>query len=287
MVFRFFSTPVTERCEKSEGMAKEAELKKIELKVSVDCCDGCKKKVKKALQTVEGVLKTEIDPWQPKVIVLGNVDPRILIKKLARVGKQAEVWTRENKNDDRDRREKEAPKTGSDQPKCSESNDKPKVKTNEPISSVDDGKEKASMKNKDTDNNKNSKKETDNNKNNNGNNSSSSKSSVNTEAMKTEAPLPLRQPESNNVMYPIPGIPGVPGIVQGDPKTQCFYLVEPRPMGVPYYAVCSYMAPLPPTSYGQEYYSYERRPVQMEIQAPFTRVGDYFNDDNTVGCHVM
>ncbi|KAF8013289.1 hypothetical protein BT93_I1206 [Corymbia citriodora subsp. variegata] len=286
MVFRFLSTPATERCEKSEGMAKEADLKKIELKVSVDCCDGCKKKVKKALQAVEGVLKTEIDPSQPKVTVLGNVDPHVLIKKLARVGKQAEVWTRQNKNDDRDKREKETPKTGSEPAKCSESNDKPKGKSNEAIPSTDGGKEKASKKNKETDNNKNNSKETDSNKNNSNSSSSSnnSKGSANTEAMKTEAPLPSRQPESNNVMYPIPGIPG---IVQGDPKTQCFYLVEPRPMGIPYYAVCSYMAPVPPTSYGQEYYSYERQPVQMEIQAPFTRVGDYFNDDNTVGCHVM
>ncbi|XP_030552647.1 heavy metal-associated isoprenylated plant protein 35-like [Rhodamnia argentea] len=249
-------------------MAKEAELKKIELKVSVDCCDGCKKKVKKALQAVEGVLKTEIDPSQPKVTVLGNVDPQILIKKLARVGKQAEVWIRKNKNDDRDKREKETPKTGSEPAKCSESNDKPKGKTNEAIPSKDEGKKKASKKNEETDNNK---------------NNSSSKSSANTEAIKNEAPFPSRLSESNNFMYPIPGI------VQGDPKTstQCFYLVEPRPMGIPCYAVCSYMASLPPTSYGQEYYSHERRPVQMEFQTPLARVGDYFDDENTVGCHVM
>ncbi|KAI6700917.1 hypothetical protein NL676_015241 [Syzygium grande] len=255
-------------------MAKEAELKKIELKVSVDCCDGCKKKVKKALQRVEGVLKTEINPSQPKVTVLGNVDPRILIKKLARVGKQAEVWTRESKNDDRDKKEKETPKTGSEPAKCSESNDKPKEKTNEAIPSTDEGKDKASKKNK----------ETDNNKNNTSNSNSNNKSSANTEAIKTDAPLPSRPPESNNVMYPISGIPA---IVQGDPKTQCFYLVEPHPMVIPRYAVCSYMAPLPTTSYGAEYYSYERRPVQMEHQMPLAPVGDYFNDDNTVGCHVM
>lgn len=210
-------------------------------------------------------MKTEIDPSQPKVTVLGNVDPRILIKKLARVGKQAEVWTRENKNDDRDKREKETPKTGLEPAKCSESNDKPKEKTNEVTPSVDEGKEKASKKNEEVDNNKN-------------------KSSAYTQPIKTEAPLPSRPPESNNVMYPIPGIPG---IVQGDPRAQCFYLVEPRPIGIPCYTVCSYMAPLPPKSYGHEYYPYETRPVQMEIQMPLAQVGDYFNDDNTVGCHVM
>ncbi|OMO98526.1 hypothetical protein CCACVL1_04206 [Corchorus capsularis] len=71
-------------------MAKETDLEKIELKVSVNCCDGCKKKVKKALQSVEGVLKIEVDPQQPKVTVLGKVDPQKLIKRLSKVGKQAE-----------------------------------------------------------------------------------------------------------------------------------------------------------------------------------------------------
>ncbi|GAV84015.1 HMA domain-containing protein, partial [Cephalotus follicularis] len=66
---------------------------KFELKVSVNCCGGCKKKVKKILQGVEGVLKTKIDPLQPKVTILGQVDPQILIKKLLKAGKQAEVWS--------------------------------------------------------------------------------------------------------------------------------------------------------------------------------------------------
>lgn len=29
-------------------------IQKVELKVSVNCCDGCKKKVKKVLQSIEG-----------------------------------------------------------------------------------------------------------------------------------------------------------------------------------------------------------------------------------------
>ncbi|RZC59534.1 hypothetical protein C5167_006840 [Papaver somniferum] len=69
----------------------DAELKRIDLKVSVNCCDGCKRKVKKLLQTIEGVLKIEIDSREPKVRVIGNVDPRILIKKLMRAGKHAEL----------------------------------------------------------------------------------------------------------------------------------------------------------------------------------------------------
>ncbi|XP_054801742.1 heavy metal-associated isoprenylated plant protein 36-like [Prosopis cineraria] len=74
-------------------MATEVDLKvlKIELKVSANCCEGCEKKVKKALKGIEGILKTDIDPWRPKVTVLGNVDPQILIKRLLKVGKHAEL----------------------------------------------------------------------------------------------------------------------------------------------------------------------------------------------------
>ncbi|KAJ8754076.1 hypothetical protein K2173_001974 [Erythroxylum novogranatense] len=61
------------------------------LRVSIHC-EGCKKEVKKALQGIEGVYKTEIDPFQHKVTVTGNVDAETLIKKLVRSGKHAELW---------------------------------------------------------------------------------------------------------------------------------------------------------------------------------------------------
>ncbi|XP_021895742.1 heavy metal-associated isoprenylated plant protein 32-like isoform X2 [Carica papaya] len=80
-------------------MAKEAELK-MELKVSINCCDGCKRKVKKVLQSIEGVLKTEIDAAAAKVTVHGNVDPQILIKKLSKAGKQAEIWRQQKGKED-------------------------------------------------------------------------------------------------------------------------------------------------------------------------------------------
>ncbi|KAJ8898821.1 hypothetical protein K2173_007246 [Erythroxylum novogranatense] len=60
------------------------------LKVSIHC-EGCKKKVKKVLQGIEGVYKTEIDS-RHKVTVTGNVDAETLIKKLVRSGKHAELW---------------------------------------------------------------------------------------------------------------------------------------------------------------------------------------------------
>lgn len=61
------------------------------LKVLIHC-DGCTKRVKKILQGIEGVYRTEIDSWQHKVTVTGNVDAETLIKKLSRSGKSVELW---------------------------------------------------------------------------------------------------------------------------------------------------------------------------------------------------
>ncbi|KAF7010603.1 hypothetical protein CFC21_025001 [Triticum aestivum] len=71
-------------------MAKEEELKRVDLKVNVSCCDGCRRKVMKAMN-LKGVLRTEIHPSLDRVTVVGNVDTKVLVKKLAKVGKIAEV----------------------------------------------------------------------------------------------------------------------------------------------------------------------------------------------------
>ncbi|KAL2534634.1 heavy metal-associated isoprenylated plant protein 35-like [Abeliophyllum distichum] len=61
------------------------------LKVSIHC-QGCKRKVKKVLQAIEGVYTTNIDAQQQKVTVTGNIDAETLIKKLVKNGKHAELW---------------------------------------------------------------------------------------------------------------------------------------------------------------------------------------------------
>ncbi|KAM7495884.1 hypothetical protein LguiA_020298 [Lonicera macranthoides] len=61
------------------------------LKVYIHC-EGCKKKVKKVLHSIDGVYKTNIDSQQQKVTVTGNVDANTLIKKLLRSGKCVELW---------------------------------------------------------------------------------------------------------------------------------------------------------------------------------------------------
>ncbi|XXG54420.1 hypothetical protein AAC387_Pa03g2303 [Persea americana] len=77
-------------------MSKEADIKVVKiqtcvLKVYIHC-DGCKQKVKKLLQKIEGVYSMNIDAEQGKVTVAGNVDPNTLIKKLQKNGKHAELW---------------------------------------------------------------------------------------------------------------------------------------------------------------------------------------------------
>ncbi|XP_015939785.1 heavy metal-associated isoprenylated plant protein 35 [Arachis duranensis] len=62
------------------------------LKVSIHC-EGCKKKVKKILQSIHGVDTIDVDLRQQKVVVTGNVDSDILIMKLInKTGKHAELW---------------------------------------------------------------------------------------------------------------------------------------------------------------------------------------------------
>ncbi|RWW20834.1 hypothetical protein GW17_00015034 [Ensete ventricosum] len=67
------------------------------LKVSIHC-NGCKKKVNKLLQKVDGVYTTSIDAEQGRVTVSGDVDPATLIKKLSKAGKHAELLAPKNGN---------------------------------------------------------------------------------------------------------------------------------------------------------------------------------------------
>ncbi|KAJ6718867.1 HEAVY METAL-ASSOCIATED ISOPRENYLATED PLANT PROTEIN 33-RELATED [Salix purpurea] len=78
-------------------MTKEDDFKILKiltsvLKVNIHC-DGCKQKVKKLLQRIEGVYQVNIDAEQQKVTVSGTLDTETLIKKLVKAGKHAEVWS--------------------------------------------------------------------------------------------------------------------------------------------------------------------------------------------------
>lgn len=52
-------------------------------------CEGCEKKVKRLLKEIDGVYSTKTDATQGTVAVVGNVDPSVLINKLAKKNKPA------------------------------------------------------------------------------------------------------------------------------------------------------------------------------------------------------
>eukprot|EP00252_Welwitschia_mirabilis_P015857 TRINITY_DN35241_c0_g1_i1.p1 TRINITY_DN35241_c0_g1~~TRINITY_DN35241_c0_g1_i1.p1 ORF type:complete len:296 (+),score=36.21 TRINITY_DN35241_c0_g1_i1:279-1166(+) len=61
------------------------------LKVYIHC-EACKKKVRKVLHNIDGVFKISIDGSQQKVTVEGTVEsPDVLLKKLSKAGKRAEL----------------------------------------------------------------------------------------------------------------------------------------------------------------------------------------------------
>ncbi|XP_008806263.2 heavy metal-associated isoprenylated plant protein 37-like [Phoenix dactylifera] len=74
------------------GDFKVLKIQTYILKVNMHC-DGCKEKVKKLLRKIEGVCSVSIDVEHQRVTVTGNVDSGTLIKKLARSGKRAEIWS--------------------------------------------------------------------------------------------------------------------------------------------------------------------------------------------------
>ncbi|CAN4121713.1 unnamed protein product [Withania somnifera] len=83
-------------------MTKDEDFKLLKiqtcvLRVNIHC-DGCKQKVKKLLQRIEGVYQVNIDSEQQKVTVSGSVDSGTLIKKLVKAGKHAEIWSQNNNN---------------------------------------------------------------------------------------------------------------------------------------------------------------------------------------------
>lgn len=83
-------------------MTKDEDFKLLKiqtcvLRVNIHC-DGCKQKVKKILQRIEGVYQVNIESEQQKVTVCGSVEAAKLIKKLESSGKHAELWSNQKPN---------------------------------------------------------------------------------------------------------------------------------------------------------------------------------------------
>ncbi|KAJ9564763.1 hypothetical protein OSB04_000729 [Centaurea solstitialis] len=70
---------------------KYKQLQTVDLKVRMDC-DGCELKVKKALSSLSGVKKVEINRKQQKVTVSGYIEAKKVLKKAKSTGKKSEIW---------------------------------------------------------------------------------------------------------------------------------------------------------------------------------------------------
>ncbi|XP_018720269.2 heavy metal-associated isoprenylated plant protein 45 [Eucalyptus grandis] len=63
----------------------------VELLVHMDC-EGCEKKVRRAVSKIDGVDSVEVDMDSQKVTVTGYVDQRKVLKVVRRTGRKAEFW---------------------------------------------------------------------------------------------------------------------------------------------------------------------------------------------------
>jgi len=70
---------------------RRKQLQTVEMKIKIDC-DGCERKVKRALSSMSGVKTVDIDRKQQKVTVSGYVEENKVLKKAKSTGKRVELW---------------------------------------------------------------------------------------------------------------------------------------------------------------------------------------------------
>ncbi|KAF5473141.1 hypothetical protein F2P56_009777 [Juglans regia] len=63
----------------------------VELLVHMDC-EGCEKRVRRAISKIQGVDSLDIDMDKQKVTVTGYVEQRKVLKVVRRTGRKAEFW---------------------------------------------------------------------------------------------------------------------------------------------------------------------------------------------------
>ncbi|GAQ86274.1 Copper chaperone [Klebsormidium nitens] len=64
----------------------------VELKVGMTC-GGCVGAVERVLKKTEGVQSYNVDLQQQKVTVVGDLDPQMVLEKVAKTGKPTSFWT--------------------------------------------------------------------------------------------------------------------------------------------------------------------------------------------------
>ncbi|GMH02052.1 hypothetical protein Nepgr_003891 [Nepenthes gracilis] len=71
---------------------KRKPMQTVEIKVKMDC-DGCERRVRKAVSRMAGVKSVEVNQKQSRVTVSGYVEPnKVLHRVQNRTGKRAELW---------------------------------------------------------------------------------------------------------------------------------------------------------------------------------------------------
>lgn len=73
-------------------LKKRKQLQTVEIKVKIDC-EGCERKVRRAVEGMKGVTQVEIEAKQSKLSVTGYVEPKKVVARVRhRTGKMAELW---------------------------------------------------------------------------------------------------------------------------------------------------------------------------------------------------
>ncbi|RWW57541.1 hypothetical protein BHE74_00035661 [Ensete ventricosum] len=234
---------------------------------------SCNSREKKAHhnEARRSVLRTEIHPTLPKLTVVGNVDVRVLIKKLSKVGKSAEMLSDESQ------------KPQGEGKCCNEASEK-KTEKGSKKKKDKEGMIGSPMSNPEKEKNPNS---IDGNESKNrgdgddaGKGQESSKEAG--DAGGSDAPDAAKS-FNPTIATTIPQVNCMMSPALMTSEARVYYPMEPVAVPMPYYA------PAPPPHHVHHHPSYYEmsayRPPPMESQA--TVFGDYFNDDNTVGCRIM
>ncbi|KAL5561203.1 hypothetical protein UlMin_030950 [Ulmus minor] len=79
-------------CSHSSSKLKRKQLQTVEIKVRIDC-EGCERKVKRAVEGMKGVKQVDVERKANKLTVVGYVEPsRVIARVSHRTGKKAELW---------------------------------------------------------------------------------------------------------------------------------------------------------------------------------------------------
>ncbi|KAK9690749.1 hypothetical protein RND81_09G151800 [Saponaria officinalis] len=79
-------------CSGGHSHRKRKQFQTVEVRVKI-CCEGCERKVRRAVEGMKGVTEVNIEPKQSKLTVVGYVEPNKVVSRVKfRTGKMAELW---------------------------------------------------------------------------------------------------------------------------------------------------------------------------------------------------